>query len=112
MTPPRRPAIRLVLAAAAAALLFPVSAGVAAAQGGAGTTTRTGVVNDVKTCEGGRCDGTDAADTIVASNATQQVYGYKGDDDIELDVIFTSGSSDVGIGGEGRDCIDAAPATT
>jgi Ca2+-binding RTX toxin-like protein len=103
MTPFRRPAVRLVLAAAAAGLLVPA---VPALAGEWGATT-AGVTNaEIITCEGGKCEGTEDADTIVASNATQQVFGYGGDDDIELDVIFTSGSGDVGVGGEGRDCID------
>ena len=107
MTPFRRPSVRLVLAAGAAGVLFPVTAGVASAQNGTETQTRSqNVVNDTKTCDGGRCEGTDNADTIVANNATQQVFGFRGNDDIELDVIFTSGSGDFGFGGEGRDCID------
>jgi Ca2+-binding RTX toxin-like protein len=64
------------------------------------------VVGEVITCEGGRCEGTEEKDTIVANNATQQIFGFGGDDDIELDAIFTSGSSDTAFGGEGRDCID------
>lgn len=57
-------------------------------------------------CNGGRCDGTDDSDTIEASCSAEQVIGYGGDDDIELDAVFPSGSSDLGIGGLGRDCID------
>jgi hypothetical protein len=104
MTPFRRPTVRLALAAAAAGLLVPA---VPALAGGPETQIRsTDVVAKVITCEGGRCEGTDDADTIVANNATQQVFGFGGDDDIELDAIFTSGSGDTAFGGEGRDCID------
>ena len=60
----------------------------------------------VQPCNGGRCDGTDDGDTLVASNSAEQVIGYGGDDDIELDAVFTSGSSDLGLGGAGIDCID------
>jgi Ca2+-binding RTX toxin-like protein len=106
MTPSRRPSVRLVLGAGAAALLFPVTAGVASAQNGTETYTRTNPADKIITCEGGRCEGTEDADTIVANNATQRVFGFGGDDDIELDAIFTSGSGDTAFGGEGRDCID------
>ena len=103
MTPSRRPSVRLVLALGAAALL-PLGAGVASAQSGTQAADRTD--SKLITCEGGWCEGTDEADTIIANNATQHVFGFRGDDDIELDAIFTSGSSDRGFGGEGRDCID------
>jgi Ca2+-binding RTX toxin-like protein len=107
MTQSRRPSVRLAFAAGAAALLFPAGVGVASEQDGTQTHNRTEVVdNGLITCEGGRCEGTDDADTIVANNASQQVFGFLGDDDIELDAIFTSGSGDFGFGGEGRDCID------
>jgi Ca2+-binding RTX toxin-like protein len=43
---------------------------------------------------------------MVDSNNPGQVFGPGGDDDIELDAVFASGSADVGDGGEGRDCID------
>ena len=89
-----------------AALLLPLTAGVAAAQDATPALARAGVVNALVTCDGGRCEGTDEADTIVGNNATQLVLGFRGDDDIELDAVFTSGSSDTGFGGEGRDCID------
>lgn len=104
MTPSRRPPARLVLAAGAAALLFPVTAGVASADNA--TQTQNPPNGKLITCEGGTCEGTNEADTIVANNATQRVFAYKGDDDIELDAIFTSGSGDRAFGGEGRDCID------
>jgi Ca2+-binding RTX toxin-like protein len=107
MNPSRRLAARLVLAAGVGALLFPATAGVASAQNATETSHRADTATSkVITCEGGTCEGTDEADTIVANNATQQVFGYGGDDDIELDAIFTSGSGDVAYGGEGRDCID------
>jgi hypothetical protein len=61
---------------------------------------------EVVSCNGGRCDGTDRNDTLVASNAAEQVLGNGGDDDIELDAAFPGGSSDLGVGGVGRDCID------
>jgi hypothetical protein len=80
---------------------------VAFAQNGTGTASRTSTApGDVITCNGGRCDGTDDSDTLVASNSAEQVIGFGGDDDIELDAAFPSGSSDLGIGGPGRDCID------
>jgi Ca2+-binding RTX toxin-like protein len=106
MTPLRRPAVRIALAAAAAGLLVPAAPALA----NDWRATTAGVSNnlllDVITCEGGRCEGTEEADTIVANNASQRVFGFGGDDDIELDAIFTSGSGDVAFGGEGRDCID------
>ncbi len=102
----RRPPVRVFLAAAAAGLLVP-TAGVAFAQNGTETVSRTSTVaGDVKACNGGRCEGTEDNDTIVASNNAEQVIGNGGDDDIELDAVFPSGSSDLGIGGPGRDCID------
>ena len=118
MTPFRRPTVRLALATGAAGLLLaagPVlagdavvaSAGVTKAQDATQTQSRTNnVLIETKTCERGRCEGTDRADTLVGNNATQEVFGFRGDDDIELDAVFTSGSSDFGFGGEGRDCID------
>jgi hypothetical protein len=119
MTAFRRPAVRLVLAAGAAALLVPAvpaladkpvvtTAGVAFAQDGTQTHSRTGnnVISNVINCNGGECEGTDDRDTIVALNNPDRVFGNGGDDDIELDAVFVSGSSDVGIGGPGRDCID------
>lgn len=110
MTPFRRPSVRLVLAAGAAGLLLPAvpalgdnpTAGVASAQDGTGTSNSTAVI----TCDGGRCEGTDGRDTIVASNKPEQIFAKAGDDDIELDAAFPSGSSDEAYGGEGRDCID------
>jgi Ca2+-binding RTX toxin-like protein len=106
MTPFRRPSVRLALAAAAAGLLVPAVPALANDVGGTGVGVATPVVGEVITCEGGRCEGTEEKDTIVANNATQQVFGFGGDDDIELDAIFTSGSGDTAFGGEGRDCID------
>ncbi len=118
MSPSRRPSVRLVLAAAAAGLLVPAvpaladelvvtTGGVGLAQNGTETQRRSNnVAANVITCDGGRCDGTDASDTIVAGNSPDQVFGKGGDDDIELDAVFPSGSSDVGVGGPGRDCID------
>lgn len=87
-----------------AALLVPLASTAALAQTGQATAATS--ASAVKFCEGGRCEGTQAADTIIANNATQRVVGFGGDDDIELDLVFTSGSSDVGDGGPGRDCID------
>ncbi len=95
MTPFRRPAVRLALAAAAAGLLVPAVPAVA-----------NNLVTNVITCDGGRCEGTPDNDTIVASNKPEQIFGNGGDDDIELDAVFLSGSSDVADGGPGRDCID------
>ena len=107
MTLTRRPSARFALAAGTAALLLPATVGVASAQDGTRTSVRTAVMSaEIITCEGGRCTGTEARDIIVANNASQRVLGFQGDDDIELDAVFTSGSGDVGIGGEGRDCID------
>jgi Ca2+-binding RTX toxin-like protein len=104
----RRPTVRLSLATGAAGLLLAAAPALAepprASADGASRTDA--VLLAVKTCEGGRCEGTPDADTLIGNNATQLVLGFGGDDDIELDAIFTSGSSDVGIGGEGRDCID------
>ncbi|MCU1691429.1 MAG: hypothetical protein JWM64_520 [Frankiales bacterium] len=90
----------------ATALFLPLSAGAALAQGPDSSVRSASARPSVIACEGGRCEGTEAADTVLANNATQRVLGFGGDDDIELDVVFISGSSDVGIGGEGRDCID------
>ncbi|MBW3639206.1 MAG: hypothetical protein KY451_05075 [Actinobacteria bacterium] len=85
-----------------AALLLPLTAGVAFAHDETQTNNPTAVI----LCDGGRCEGTDGRDTIVASNKPEEILGGAGDDDIELDVVFLSGSSDVAIGGPGRDCID------
>lgn len=85
-----------------AALLLPLTAGVAFARDETQTNNPTAVI----LCDGGRCEGTDGRDTIVASNKPEEILGGAGDDDIELDVVFLSGSSDVAIGGPGRDCID------
>lgn len=63
-------------------------------------------------CNGGTCRGTEGNDTIVASNSAEQVIGNGGDDDIELDAAFPGGSSDLGVGGAGRDCIDGGAAAT
>jgi Ca2+-binding RTX toxin-like protein len=106
MTPFRRPSVRLALAAAAAGLLVPAVPALADEAGATSVGIAAPVVGEVITCEGGRCEGTEGKDTIVANNATQQIFGFGGDDDIELDAIFTSGSSDTAVGGEGRDCID------
>jgi Ca2+-binding RTX toxin-like protein len=119
MSPFRRPSVRLALAAGAAALLVPAvpagadglvvtTAGVSFGQDGAGTHNRTNnvVASGVMACNGGTCEGTEDSDTIVASNSAERVIGKGGDDDIELDAVFPSGSSDLGIGGPGRDCID------
>jgi Ca2+-binding RTX toxin-like protein len=62
--------------------------------------------NAVISCNGGRCEGTEGRDIMVDSNNPGQLFGLGGDDDIELDAVFASGSADVGDGGEGRDCID------
>ena len=87
----------------AAALIVTLTAGGAVARVG---TSSPGPAGALVTCDGGRCDGTNDADTIVAGNKAEQVFGMSGDDDIELDAAFPSGSSDVGVGGPGRDCID------
>ncbi len=116
MTVFRRPAVRLVLAAgllvpavpALADELVGSSAGVAFTQNGTQMHNRANnnLVTNVITCNGGRCEGTPGRDTIVASNNAEHVIGKGGDDDIELDAVFPSGSADVGLGGRGRDCID------
>jgi Ca2+-binding RTX toxin-like protein len=106
MTPPRRPSVRLTLAAAAAGLLVPAAPALAGEWGATSAVAAVPVAGEVITCEGGRCEGTEGKDTIVANNATQRVVALGGDDDIELDAIFTSGSGDTAFGGEGRDCID------
>ncbi len=98
MSPFRRPPVRLILAAGAVSLLMP-AAGVAIAQ-------NNNVVTNIINCDGGRCEGTDGRDTIVALNNPDRIFGKGGDDDIELDAVFPSGSSDVAFGGPGRDCID------
>jgi Ca2+-binding RTX toxin-like protein len=103
MTPSSRPSARLALAVAAVGLLLPA---VPALAGGSEGAAAAHPALDVVTCSGGTCEGTSASDTIVASNNLEKVYGYGGDDDIELDVAFPSGSNDIGIGGPGRDCID------
>lgn len=81
-----------------AALLVTPTAGAALAQSAAAPKTIT--------CNGGRCEGTEAADTIEASNNAEYVVGKGGNDDIELDAAFPGGKSDIGKGGDGRDCID------
>ncbi len=91
----------------AAALLLQVTAGGAFAQNGTETRNQTSnAATNMINCDGGRCVGTPARDTIVASNKPEQVFGKPGADDIELDAAFPGGSSDVGHGGRGRDCID------
>ena len=91
-------ALRLL---SAAALLLPLTAGAAAAQ----NADRTALLDPIA-CNTDTCEGTEQADTIVAGNSANRVIGRGGDDDIELDAAFPSGSPDVGLGGEGRDCID------
>ncbi len=112
MSPFRRP-VRLVLAAGAAALLVPAVPAVAElggiSAGSAVTQDRTQTANaaaDPEVCNSGQCEGTEEDDTIVAGNNANRVIGKGGDDDIELDAAFPSGSPDVGLGGTGRDCID------
>jgi Ca2+-binding RTX toxin-like protein len=106
MTPFRRPSLRLVLAVGAAALM--VSAAPALAGEWRATTSGASapVVGEVFVCERAKCDGTQERDTIVGDQSTQHVVALGGDDDIELDANFTSGSGDRAFGGEGRDCID------
>ena len=87
----------------AVALLLPLTAGAAVAQNGTGSLNAP---FEVLACNSDTCEGTDEPDTIVAGNSANRVIGKGGDDDIELDAAFPSGSPDVGIGGEGRDCID------
>ncbi|MCA1711347.1 MAG: hypothetical protein LC789_06800 [Actinobacteria bacterium] len=108
MTPFRRPAVRLMLAAAAAGLLVPA---VPALAGGAPPATvahspASAPAAGFIPCNTGTCEGTEGNDTIVAGNSANNVIGKGGDDDIELDAVFASGSNDIGVGGAGRDCID------
>lgn len=84
-----------------AALLLPLTAGAAVAQNAAQAPAPEPIV-----CNSATCEGSERADTIVAGNSANRVIGKAGDDDIELDAAFPSGSPDVGLGGEGRDCID------
>ncbi len=79
------------------ALLLLLTAGAAVAQD---------VVGKVIRCDGGRCEGTDDRDTIVASDRSEEVFAKAGDDDIELDATIAIGSDDVAYGDLGRDCID------
>lgn len=102
MTSLRRPAVRRILAAAAAGLLVPAVPALADELAKGTTDSSSSVIS----CDGGKCQGTDGMDTIVASNKPERVFGKGGDDDIELDAVFLSGSSDVAYGGPGRDCID------
>jgi Ca2+-binding RTX toxin-like protein len=85
------------------ALLLPLSGGAALAQGSTDTSNPATVP---LACDAPTCEGTDEADTIIAGQSANRVIGKGGDDDIELDAAFPSGSPDVGLGGEGRDCID------
>ena len=85
-----------------AALLLPLTAGAAVAQQQSPGNNQRSVIS----CDGGRCDGTDGMDTIVAGNKPDRIFARGGDDDIELDAAFPSGSSDEAFGGPGRDCID------
>ena len=89
----------------AAALLLSLTAGGALAQGATQTYGPTGTDDEIN-CDGGRCEGTDGDDTIVASNKAERVFAKAGNDDIELDAAFPGGSSDDAFGGRGRDCID------
>jgi Ca2+-binding RTX toxin-like protein len=106
VTSSRRPAARLALAAATAGLLVPALPALAGAGGGRTAAASAPVVGEIILCEDVKCDGTQDKDTIVGDQSTQRVVAGGGDDDIELDANFTSGSGDTGIGGEGRDCID------
>lgn len=85
--------------AIAAALLLPLNAAVAVADVEAGGIR-------LADCLGGRCEGTDGADIMVASNKADHLPGGAGDDSIELDLVFPMGQGDIGEGGPGRDCID------
>lgn len=90
-----------------AALLLPMTAGIASAQTGGGSAAGSrNLASNVINCDRGPCEGTADKDTVVATNKAQRVLGHGGDDDIELDAFFPLGSSDIGIGGPGRDCID------
>jgi hypothetical protein len=88
---------KTIRSTAVAALLLLSTAGLAGAQS---------VTGNRITCDGGRCEGTEERDTIVASDKAEEVVAKGGDDDIELDVVFPVGSDDVAFGGPGRDCID------
>jgi Ca2+-binding RTX toxin-like protein len=87
-------AVRIVVLGA---LLSLPTTGVAIAQDATG---------GLRACTEGRCEGTEGRDVIVASNEAEEVIAKGGDDDIELDLFFLSGSNDVAFGGPGRDCID------
>ncbi|MCW3041508.1 MAG: calcium binding hemolysin protein, partial [Solirubrobacterales bacterium] len=65
-------------------------------------------INHPRTCPpaGGSCEGTEQSDLIVAGNNADEIFAKGGNDDIELDADFTSGTADVANGGPGRDCID------
>jgi Ca2+-binding RTX toxin-like protein len=89
-----------------AALVLPLTGGMAFAQNGTATQAEPSNGSAVVMCDGGRCDGTEGRDTIVGTNRPERIFALGGDDDIELDAAFPSGSSDEGYGGEGRDCID------
>lgn len=81
--------------ATAAGLLLPLTAGAAAAQDGTATSARTDVAGALVTCDGGRCEGTDEADTL---------FGGPGDD------LLRDASpldKDRHYGGPGNDTIDA-----
>jgi Ca2+-binding RTX toxin-like protein len=106
MTPFRRPSFRLVLAAGAAALVVPAAPAVANYGNASTAAASAPIVGEVIVCERAKCDGTQEKDTIVGDQSTQRVIALGGDDDIELDANFTSGSGDIAHGGEGRDCID------
>lgn len=71
-------------------------------------STAIAVAQNQINCEGpGKCKGTNESDVIVADNEDQKVIAKRGDDDIELDVVFPVGDGDdVAVGGQGRDCID------
>lgn len=78
------------------AMLFLMIAGVALA-------------NNLITCDGGTCEGTDAKDTMVASNSAETVIGKGGDDDIELDVSFCrAATTSAGVVGAGTASTAAA----
>jgi Ca2+-binding RTX toxin-like protein len=64
-------------------------------------------VGDLIPCNGGRCDGGEDNDTLVASNGAEQVIGNGGDDDIELDAAFPGGQQRPGSRRPSAgDCID------
>jgi hypothetical protein len=106
------------IAVAAATLVLPLTAAAPAAFAAAPVAPHaapappippTDPLKPVIVCNdllGGTCLGTPRSDTLIGGQSVDHIFGGAGDDDIEQNLVFLSGSSDDAHGGPGRDCID------